>query len=107
MAGLPFQVAILILSGLLNTCLLGVTEGDISRLELVNHILRVIGCPITDVPFVVLPILCRILTQDSLLALRKCDLHTLVLFLVTLGICTLPQVALTDATMQDIRVSLD
>lgn len=69
MAGLTFQVAILILSGLLNTCLLGVTEGDICRLELVYHILRVIGTPIAVISFVVLPILCRILAQDGLLTL--------------------------------------
>ena len=93
-------------SRLLSLCLLGVTEGHVWWLELINHVLWVVRVSST-IPLVVLPILCRIcLTQDCLRALVKSHLDSLVFLFVIFCVGILSEEASADIPEGRVRVSL-
>lgn len=88
---------------MLSFSLLGVTESNVARLELIDHVLCVIGCSIV-VSFEVLSILGSVCFWWTIV---KSHLNSLISLFVVFCVCCLSKIASTDISMRNIRVSLD
>lgn len=106
MARLAFQVRILGHGWPLNADFLHVAEGNVRRLELVDHVLRIVRDP-PVVAFVVLPTFCRFFADQSLLPLGEHDLRSLITRLVVFSVGALILVAFVEAPVWDVCVRLD